>query len=87
MENVIDLGSELLVDRSTVRDPNVRLLAAALGEALARGSPWVAIHKRMLARVTMSAGRLPLAADAGRRGRVSTVNQKGRHLTTGEVRQ
>jgi hypothetical protein len=46
MSPIIDLGSELLVDRSTIRDPYTRLLATALGETLARGSPWVVLDKR-----------------------------------------
>jgi hypothetical protein len=66
MGNVIDLGSELLVDRSTLRDPNARLLATALGEALARGSPWVAIEKRVLARVAGRLWPLRLSAESAR---------------------
>jgi hypothetical protein len=46
MHAVLDLGSELLVDRSAIRDPYVRLLATVVGEALAHGSPWVAVGKR-----------------------------------------
>ena len=46
MSPIIDLSSELLVDRSQVRDPYVRLLLTALGQPLARGSPWVAVDKR-----------------------------------------
>ena len=49
MNGVIDLGSELLLDQSALSDPYVRLLAAALGEALAEGSPWVAIDRRSAA--------------------------------------
>ena len=43
---VIDLGTELIIDRSKVRDPYVRLLLAAVGEPLACESPWVAVYKR-----------------------------------------
>jgi hypothetical protein len=43
---VIDLGPEVVVDRSRIRDPYVRLLLAAVGEPLAAGSPWVAVDKR-----------------------------------------
>ena len=57
MNAVIDLGSELLVDASAIRDPYVRLLTAALGQELAPGSPWVAVHKRT-ARVCLVAPRL-----------------------------
>jgi hypothetical protein len=49
MNAVIDLGSELLLDRSGVHDPYVRLLAAALGQTLAEGSPWVALDKQSAA--------------------------------------
>ena len=46
MNAVIDLGSELLVDRSAVSNPYVRLLATVVGRALAHGSPWVVLDKR-----------------------------------------
>ena len=49
MNTVIDLGAEMLVDQSTIRDPYVRLLTAAVGMKLVRGSPWVAINKRVAA--------------------------------------
>src|SRR5258708_1751091 len=49
MNTVIDLGSELLVDGSTIRDPYLRLLTAAVGQKLAQGSPWVAVNKRVAA--------------------------------------
>ena len=45
MDPVIDLGSELLIDRSRVRDPHVVLLLRALGQELALGSPWVVVNK------------------------------------------
>jgi hypothetical protein len=48
MNTIIDLSSEMLVDRSQVRDPYLRLLLTAVGQELARGSPWVAIDKRTL---------------------------------------
>jgi hypothetical protein len=47
MNAIIDLGSELLVDRSRVRNPYMRLLLAAIGQELAKGSPWVAVHKKL----------------------------------------
>ena len=47
MNPVVDLSSELLIDRSHVRDPYLRLLLAAIGQELARGSPWVAVDKRV----------------------------------------
>jgi hypothetical protein len=46
METVIDLGPELVFDRSKVRDPYLRLWLTAVGESLAAGSPWVAVSKR-----------------------------------------
>jgi hypothetical protein len=46
---VVDLGSELLIDRSTVREPHLRLVLTALGEPLVRHSPWVAIRKEIAA--------------------------------------
>ena len=45
MKSVIDLGSEVLFDRSRVA-PYVRLLVTAIGQELARGSPWVSVNKR-----------------------------------------
>ena len=45
MCTMIDLSSEVLIDRSHVRDPYVRLLLAALGRELVRGSAWVALDK------------------------------------------
>jgi hypothetical protein len=46
MKTIIDLSSEVLIDRSRVRDPYLRLLLAAIGQELAKGSPWVAVDKR-----------------------------------------
>ena len=48
MKSIIDLGSELLFDRSRVASPYVRLLVTAIGQELARGSPWVSVNKRVL---------------------------------------
>jgi hypothetical protein len=45
MATVIDLSSEVLVDRSQVRNPYLRLLLTALGQEVARGSPWIAVDK------------------------------------------
>ena len=47
MKSIIDLGSELLFDRSQV-SPYVRLRVTAIGQELARGSPWVSVNKRTL---------------------------------------
>jgi hypothetical protein len=49
MKSIIDLGSELLFDRSRIDSPYVQLLIAAIGQELAIGSPWVSVNKRVLA--------------------------------------
>lgn len=43
MTTIIDLRSEVLIDRSQVREPYVRLLLSALGEQLVKGSPWIVL--------------------------------------------
>jgi hypothetical protein len=48
-KSIIDLGSELLFDRSRLASPYVRLLVTALGQELAPRSPWVSVNKRVLA--------------------------------------
>jgi hypothetical protein len=48
MNPIVDLGSELLFDRSRIVSPYVRLLLAAVGQEVARGSPWVSVNKRVL---------------------------------------
>ena len=45
MTTIIDLSSEVLIDRSYVREPYVRLLLSALGQEVAKGSPWIALDK------------------------------------------
>jgi len=47
MTTIIDLSSEVLIDRSQVRDPHVRLLLAALGQLVVKGSPWIVLDKRV----------------------------------------
>jgi hypothetical protein len=49
MKHIIDLGSELVFDRSRVASPYVRLLITAIGQELVRGSPWVSVNKHVLA--------------------------------------
>lgn len=49
MDPVVDLGSELLVDESAIRDPYLRLMLAAIGERVLTTSPWVALDKRVVA--------------------------------------
>ena len=77
MNTVIDLGSEVLVDRSEMFDPYVRLLAAALGETLAEGSPWVALDKQ-------SAALCGLSPAYVRRAR-GTTSRSRRPLFTGNA--
>jgi hypothetical protein len=47
MNTIIDLSSEVLIDRSQVRSPYLRLLLTALGQELAKGSPWVVVDKKV----------------------------------------
>ena len=47
MHTIIDLKSELLVDRSRIRSPHLRLLLTALGQELTQGSPWIALDKQI----------------------------------------
>lgn len=49
MKAIIDLDSELIVDRSRVCDPYLQLLLTAIGQNLVKGSPWVAISKKVVA--------------------------------------
>lgn len=49
MKPVIDLGSELLFDRSRIVSPYLRLLVDAIGREVARGSRWLIVNKRVLA--------------------------------------
>jgi hypothetical protein len=48
MNPIVDLGSELLFDRSRIVSPYVRLLLAAVGQEVASRSPWVSVNKRVL---------------------------------------
>jgi len=50
MNRIIDMNSEVLIDRSQVQNPYLQLLLAALGQELAKGSPWVAVNKRIASR-------------------------------------
>ena len=47
MDTIIDLGSEVLVDRSQVRNAYLRLLLTAFGQQVVKGSPWVAVDKKL----------------------------------------
>jgi hypothetical protein len=49
MSPVIDLSSELLINRLAVREPFVRLLLASLGREVAKGSPWIVLDKTVAA--------------------------------------
>jgi hypothetical protein len=65
MKQIIDFGSELLLDRSRIASPYLQLLLVAVGRQLASGSPWVAVNKK-----TMLSYNFPLellAIDARRR--------------------
>jgi hypothetical protein len=46
----------LLFDRSRIVSPYVRLLLTAVGQELARGSPWVSVNKRVLAAYEIGPG-------------------------------
>jgi hypothetical protein len=50
VNSVIELGSELLLDESRIRNPYLRLWVAAVGERVVSMSPWVAVDKRVAAR-------------------------------------
>jgi hypothetical protein len=58
MKGIIDLGTELLVDQSRIYDPYLRLLAAAIGQKVIRGSPWLAIDKTVAR--AWCASRIPM---------------------------
>ena len=47
MDTIIDLHSEVLIDRSRIHNPYVRLLLSALGQELAKGSAWIALNKNV----------------------------------------
>ena len=49
MNAIIDLGSELLIDRSQIRDGQLRLLLAAVGKPLVSGAAWLVVDKRVAA--------------------------------------
>ena len=79
MEAVIDMGSELLMDRSAIRDPYLRLLTAALGQRLAPGSPWVALDKRIASLCCVpSAVAVPVRVAAGRGPRSRRASRRRR---------
>lgn len=67
MTTIIDLSFEVLIDRSQVREPYVRLLLSALGQKLVKGSPWILLDKRVASTyeplLPLIAGQpLPIAA-------------------------
>lgn len=55
MYTIIDLNSELLIDRSGIRDPYLWLLLTAIGQELAQGSPWIAVNKKIALQYSLSA--------------------------------
>ena len=50
MNTMIILRLEVLIDRSQIRDPYLRLLLTAVGQELAKGLPWVGFDKRTVSR-------------------------------------
>lgn len=66
MDAIIELNSELLVDRSRIRSPYLQLLLTAFGQELAKGSAWVAIDKTVASEyplpAVLIAGRVQHAA-------------------------
>ena len=49
MNAIIDLGSELLIDRSQIHEPQLRLLLAAVGEPIVSGAAWLVVNKQVAA--------------------------------------
>jgi hypothetical protein len=47
MTAIIDIGPEVLIDRSRIRFPQLRLLLDAIGQPLVKGSAWVAVSKHL----------------------------------------
>jgi hypothetical protein len=47
MKAIFDLSSELLIDRSRIRDPYLRLLLTAIGAELAKDSAWIVVDKKV----------------------------------------
>jgi hypothetical protein len=47
MNAILDLGSELLIDRSQIREPLFRLLLAAVGEPMVSGAAWLVVDKKI----------------------------------------
>jgi hypothetical protein len=58
MTAIIDVRSEVLIDRSQVRNPYLRLLLSVVGQKLAKGSPWVVVDKRTFSKYE---GLLPVS--------------------------
>lgn len=47
MDTIIDLGCELLVDRSQLPAGAIHLMLKAIGHPLVTGSPWMVINKNV----------------------------------------
>ena len=66
MHPIIDLKSELIIDRSQISNPYLRLLLTVIGEEIVRDSPWVAVNKRVVRRHNLFpylvVGQKPVAA-------------------------
>ena len=48
MYTIINLKSEVLIDRSQIANPYLRLLVTVLGREIAPGSAWVAVRKSVV---------------------------------------
>jgi hypothetical protein len=45
MDAIVDFGTELLIDRTRVNAPQLKLLLSAVGRPLVRGSAWLSIDR------------------------------------------
>jgi hypothetical protein len=66
MNGIIELSSEVLIDRSQVHNPYLQLMLIAFGQELVRGSPWIAVSKQIAATndvlLQLINGRIPLTS-------------------------
>lgn len=59
MKPIIDLGSEVLFDRSRITSPYLRQLTSEIGRELVKESPWVSVNKRTLAAYSIPPELIP----------------------------
>ena len=64
MNAIIFLESELLIDRTQVRDPHVRFLLKAVGHELAEGSAWIIVDQAVAAYFGLTRQSLATQAEA-----------------------